>query len=90
MTRRFVVTALAGLALGAAVFTAGSVVAPATAEAFGGRYEEDWGAPRHGWRPPPPPVFHGYWGRRRWHHPDGYGFRPPPPRYGYGYGHGWR
>jgi hypothetical protein len=89
MARRFVVTALAGLALGAAVFAAGSVVAPAPAEAFGGRYEEGWGPPRHGWRPPPP-VFHGYWGRRRWHHQDAYGFRPPPPRYGYGYGHGWR
>jgi hypothetical protein len=49
------------------VFAAGSVMAPAPAEAFGGRYEQGWGPPRHGWRPPPP-VFHGYWGRRRWHH----------------------
>lgn len=91
MFRSFAATSLASLAIGAAAFAAASLTTVSSAEAFGGRYERGYdGPPAYGWRPPPP-VVHGYWGRRHWQrYHDGYGFRPPPPPPRYGYGHGWR
>lgn len=82
---------LATFAIGASALLAASFVTASPAEAFGGRYERGYERPSYGWRPPPPPVVHGYWGQRRWQrYNDGYGFRAPPPPARYGYGYGWR
>ncbi|PZN99320.1 MAG: hypothetical protein DCF30_12060 [Hyphomicrobiales bacterium] len=90
MFRKVAATSLASLAIGAVALAAASVMTSGSAEAFGGRYEQGYGARAHDFRPAPPAV-HGYWGQRRWQrYNDGYGFRSPPPRYRYGYGHGWR
>lgn len=90
MVRRSATTSLATLILGAAALAGASVMTIGSAQAWDGRHERGWDRPAYGWRPAPP-VFHGYWGERRWRRHDGYGFRaPPPPRHGYSYGHGWR
>ncbi|SEF68539.1 hypothetical protein [Bosea lathyri] len=89
MFRKFAGVSLATFVLGATAVAAASFVNVSSAEAFGGRYEAGYDRPAYGWRRPPPPAFHGYWGQRRWQrYNDGYGSRPQPQRYGYGYG--WR
>jgi hypothetical protein len=89
MVRRFATTSLATLALGAAALAGASVITVGSAQAWDGRHERGWDRPAYGWRPAPP-VFHGYWGERRWRRHDGYGhgFRAPPPPPAYRYG--WR
>lgn len=92
MFRVFASTSLATLVIGAAALAGASVALPSSASAWDGRYERGHERPvyGHAFRPAPP-VFHGYWGQRRWrrhHEAHGYGFRAPPPAYSYGYG--WR
>lgn len=82
---------LATLAIGAAALGLATLSLTGSSEAHDGRYGYGYERPAYGWRSPPPPVFHGYWGRRHWRrHHDGYGFRPPPPPPGPYYRYGWR
>lgn len=81
---------LAKLAIGAAALGLATLSFIGSSEAYDGRYGYGYERPAYGWRPPPP-AFHGYWGRRHWRrHYDGYGFRPPPPPPGAYYRYGWR
>ncbi|RDJ23014.1 hypothetical protein DWF00_06540 [Bosea caraganae] len=79
---------LAKLAIGAAALGLATLSFAGSSEAYDGRYGYGYQRPAYGFRPPPPPVSHGYWGQRQWRrYNDGYGFRAPPPvmreRYGW-------
>ena len=86
MVRTIATTSFATLVFGAAALAGASVMTVGSAQAWDGRHERGWDRPAYGWRPAPP-VFHGYWGERRWRrHDDARRFHaPPPPAYRYGW-----
>lgn len=64
MFRKLATAGLAALALGSGGLAMLSLVGSGEAQAYD-RYERQYERRAYGWRPSPP-VFHGYWGQRRW------------------------